>query len=343
MPRRPIIMALDLASRTGFAIGEVGQKHQPNSGSIRFASAGASREAAFAGAVTWFSEAIRIHEPDVLIWESPLPTSFNRGKTTANVTALLYGLPAIVGAVAYLRKVYDMRTAEVRDVRRHFIGTAHGDRAGARGDAGPKVHGSERDRRPAFFRYAQTEHDRARSGPQPQVQTLAVSLVAIVSGRVRRSTLCPLARDGPATFRADSTTTPPYRRYRLQPDIQRFHSSGCAFNRDHARNSATCGSPSNATGCRIGSGSRVTRPPATLRKNLLRNRRLSRQPILARAVVPMQRARARSVGLRPGARVAAIRPCLPARVVKRHHQRRSLVRCDASSGAASAREGIDCA
>lgn len=132
---RPIIMALDLASRTGFAVGEVGQKHQPHSGSVRFAAGGASRETVFANALTWFSEVLRVHQPDVLIWEAPLPTSFNRGKTTANVTALLYGLPAIVGAVAYLLKVYDMRTAEVRDVRRHFIWKAHGDRAGAGGAA----------------------------------------------------------------------------------------------------------------------------------------------------------------------------------------------------------------
>jgi hypothetical protein len=35
---------------------------------------------------------------------------------------LLYGLPAIIGAVAYLKGIYDIRKAETKLVRRHFIG-----------------------------------------------------------------------------------------------------------------------------------------------------------------------------------------------------------------------------
>jgi hypothetical protein len=39
------------------------------------------------------------------------------------VTTVLYGLPAIIGTVAYLRGIYDIRKAETRDVRLHFIGS----------------------------------------------------------------------------------------------------------------------------------------------------------------------------------------------------------------------------
>lgn len=52
-----------------------------------------------------------------------MPTSFSRGHTNSNTTTLLYGLPAIIGAVAYLLKVYDVRKAETRLVRQHFIGS----------------------------------------------------------------------------------------------------------------------------------------------------------------------------------------------------------------------------
>ena len=117
------VMALDLASVTGFAIGTPGEKIQPDSGSIRFASQGASHEAVFASALKWMSEMCHLHEPVTIVWEAPLPTSFSRGNSNINTTTLLYGLPAIIGAVAYLKGIYDIRKASTRDVRNYFIGS----------------------------------------------------------------------------------------------------------------------------------------------------------------------------------------------------------------------------
>ncbi len=51
-----------------------------------------------------------------------MSTSFKRGKTNINTTTLLYGLPAVVGAVAFLRGIYDIRKADTSAVRQHFIG-----------------------------------------------------------------------------------------------------------------------------------------------------------------------------------------------------------------------------
>jgi hypothetical protein len=115
------IMALDLASTSGWAVGEPGGT--PAHGSHRFASAGASHEAIFAGAAKWIGDKITFYAPGLVVWEAPLATSFSRGTTTSNTTTLLYGLPAIIGAVAYLRGIYDIRKAETRDVRNHFIGS----------------------------------------------------------------------------------------------------------------------------------------------------------------------------------------------------------------------------
>jgi hypothetical protein len=113
------IMALDLASVTGWAIGEPGQ--QPVHGSIRFARAGSSHEAIFAKAYRWMNGMIVSHAPKLVVWEAPL-AGFKRGKTTNDVTTILFGLPAVIGASTYARGIYDVRKADTRDVRNHFIG-----------------------------------------------------------------------------------------------------------------------------------------------------------------------------------------------------------------------------
>lgn len=117
---RAPILALDLASVTGWALGIPGE--QPRHGSHRFASVGASHEAIFAGAANWMGGMITKFVPGLVIWEAPMPTSFNRGRTTSDVTTVLYGLPAVIGAVAYMRGIYDIRKANTKDVRLHFIG-----------------------------------------------------------------------------------------------------------------------------------------------------------------------------------------------------------------------------
>jgi hypothetical protein len=114
------ILALDLATTSGWAYGPPGAT--PTSGSIRFASAGASHEAIFASAVEWTTQVCDSRRPDVIVWEAPLATSFKRGSTNASTTALLYGLPAVVGTAAYCCGYYNLLKADTRAVRLHFIG-----------------------------------------------------------------------------------------------------------------------------------------------------------------------------------------------------------------------------
>ena len=115
-----MIMALDLASTSGWAVGIPGGT--PISGSVRFASAGASHEAIFAKAAQWMNGVLVAHAPSLVVWEAPLATSFRRGTNNSVVVSMLFGLPAVIGAVAYLRGIYDIRKASTRDVRMHFIG-----------------------------------------------------------------------------------------------------------------------------------------------------------------------------------------------------------------------------
>ena len=113
-----IVLALDLAFVSGWAVGEPGGK--PLHGSIRFANKGASHEAIFAKAMAWADEIVAMCKPRIIVWEAPMPTSFKT--SNVNTTTLLYGLPAIVGVVAYRHGIYDIRKANTSDVRNHFIG-----------------------------------------------------------------------------------------------------------------------------------------------------------------------------------------------------------------------------
>ena len=115
------VLALDLATTTGWAFGEPGDR--PSYGSQRFASPGASHEAVFYAAFKWMGNFCEAFEPDVVVWEAPLATIFKRGSTNAATTTLLYGLPAIIGMVAYQNGIFDIRKANTRDVRLHFIGS----------------------------------------------------------------------------------------------------------------------------------------------------------------------------------------------------------------------------
>jgi crossover junction endodeoxyribonuclease RuvC len=115
-----IVLALDLASVSGWAVGEPGTT--PEHGAIRFASKGASHEAIFSKAMDWADEIISMCKPRLIVWEAPL-AGFKGGKTTNDVTTILFGLPAIVGAIAYRHGIYDCRKADTAAVRHHFIGS----------------------------------------------------------------------------------------------------------------------------------------------------------------------------------------------------------------------------
>ena len=79
-----LILALDIATRTGFARGRVGEL--PVSGSINFGRDGSSRNrtdaAIFAAALRWLSQELQPEpRPDLVIMEAMLPPDAARGST----------------------------------------------------------------------------------------------------------------------------------------------------------------------------------------------------------------------------------------------------------------------
>jgi hypothetical protein len=116
-----LILALDVATRTGWARGRVGEL--PVAGSIRFGGSGAHDPAIFAAALRWLSAELEPQpRPDLVIIESMLPPDAVRGATSRAVRDRLAGLQGIVKGVAHLRGIGEIAEATVGNIRDHFIG-----------------------------------------------------------------------------------------------------------------------------------------------------------------------------------------------------------------------------
>ena len=120
------ILALDLARKTGWARGRPGER--PVSGAVQFGGAGAGHEEVFGGALRWLTNAAR---PDLIVIEQPMSAHHMRGRTNQKALLLLYGLPAVIGAVANCHRVRVLH-AGVQDVRGHFLGDRKMKRAAAK-------------------------------------------------------------------------------------------------------------------------------------------------------------------------------------------------------------------
>ena len=123
--RMTLILALDIATRTGFARGRVGEL--PVSGSINFGRDGSSRNrtdaAIFAAALRWLSQELQPEpRPDLVIMEAMLPPDAARGSTQRAVRDRLAGLQGIVKGVSHLRGIGEIAEATVGNIRGHFIG-----------------------------------------------------------------------------------------------------------------------------------------------------------------------------------------------------------------------------
>jgi hypothetical protein len=112
------VLALDLATVTGFAYGAPGTA--PTFGSYRFAPKGASRSLAYRAFRQWLEMFTHLHKTDIVVYESPAVPSFMAGKTNIDTIKLLIGLAEHLEEWAYDR--IELREASVSQVRAHFIG-----------------------------------------------------------------------------------------------------------------------------------------------------------------------------------------------------------------------------
>lgn len=117
MRESPDILALDLATRTGWARGVV--NGEPEFGSVTFGKDGASNAARFAHALRWAVDIFKDDPPDILVIEAPIAV---QGFSVQQGAKLLFGLPAIFIATAYECGVHRIYEHDVRDIRNVFLG-----------------------------------------------------------------------------------------------------------------------------------------------------------------------------------------------------------------------------
>jgi hypothetical protein len=115
-----MILALDIATRMGWALGKPGEV--PRAGTVRFGSDDASLWARYAHALTWAIDQF-IHKPGERVTRLVIEDQLNPQAFSSKEGAeLLYGLPAIIAACAYHRGIYKIERHKVADVRGLFIG-----------------------------------------------------------------------------------------------------------------------------------------------------------------------------------------------------------------------------
>lgn len=126
------ILALDLAAKTGWALGYATDK-VPQSGSIRFAKEGSSMAAVFSACRLQLRDFLSMNpEIGIVVFEAPLLPMFKGGKTSKSAIRSGIGLAAVVEELLFSLGRYDVREAEVRQVRTHFLGSNKNKRADAK-------------------------------------------------------------------------------------------------------------------------------------------------------------------------------------------------------------------
>ena len=116
------VLAFDAATFTGWARGRV--DGIPECGSLRFGKPGCSENVVFGQAMQWFADMLRPQpRPDVVVIEALLPANAKVGMTTSSVRDRLAGLHAICRGTCELHGIKEVQSANVNDVRGHFIGT----------------------------------------------------------------------------------------------------------------------------------------------------------------------------------------------------------------------------
>jgi hypothetical protein len=113
------ILALDLATVTGWALGAVGS--DPTFGHMRFAKRGEPHAKAYRELRLWLDKMLAWNKAvNLIVYESPAVPSFMGGKTNIDTTRLLFGLAENLEEFCHDR--VELREASVSQVRAHFIG-----------------------------------------------------------------------------------------------------------------------------------------------------------------------------------------------------------------------------
>lgn len=114
------VLALDLATDSGWAIGPVGGV--PRCARLPLGSSSSPAEKG-ARLVRWLSELLLVERPRLVVIERPLNIRILvKIGASHDTVLLLYGLAYLAMTICNMRGVHDVRFADVQDVREHFVG-----------------------------------------------------------------------------------------------------------------------------------------------------------------------------------------------------------------------------
>jgi Holliday junction resolvasome RuvABC endonuclease subunit len=113
------VLALDIATITGWARGDVGAV--PACGSVRFSTKGASQVAICGRALEWAIEVLRDPLPDVVVIEDLLPPGALKQRSNEH-HELLAHLHGVIMGVCFVRGIYQVHKHSLASIRSHFIG-----------------------------------------------------------------------------------------------------------------------------------------------------------------------------------------------------------------------------
>jgi len=112
------VLALDIATTTGFARGRIGD--EPQCGSVRFSKPGASQLAICGRALEWAINLFKPPLPDVVAIEGLLPPGALKQRSTQD-HELLAHLHGVIMGVCFLRGVYKVEKHPLNSIRSHFL------------------------------------------------------------------------------------------------------------------------------------------------------------------------------------------------------------------------------
>lgn len=127
------ILALDLATTTGFAFGVPGVSVRY--GNVLLGERGSSVGYKLHAFRRWFVDFTTIDQPWAVVFEAPLNVGvISRIGANESTVRLLFGLAAVAEEAAIDRRIPVVKEVSVQDVRKHFLGqrTFKGGRATAK-------------------------------------------------------------------------------------------------------------------------------------------------------------------------------------------------------------------
>lgn len=112
-----MILALDIATRVGWCVGARGET--PRYGSVLLKGDGSAGGASLAAMSDWFSDALTVHKPTVVVYEAPLPHH-----SSAQAAKLAFRLSGMVELICWRRRI-SCHDRHVKTIRSAVVGNGN--------------------------------------------------------------------------------------------------------------------------------------------------------------------------------------------------------------------------